>query len=74
MVARRDLRDAGRMDDIDERIAFGRLTGPLLDRLDLNDDARAAVLDALWRERASLSRWLLLTDGCGAADGPPSAH
>jgi len=62
------------MDDIDERIAFARLAEPLLERLALEGAAREAAFAELWRERASLTRWLLLLEETGPAAAPRSGH
>jgi hypothetical protein len=51
-----------RMDDIDEFLAFRRLAEPLIAHLRLDHDAREAVTAEMWRERATLTRWLLLRD------------
>jgi hypothetical protein len=60
------------MDTHDERIALQRLAEPLLAGID-DPVARGALLEALWQERASLARWLLLSAPAGDAE-PVSGH
>jgi len=50
-----------RMDTHDERIALQRLAEPMLRGIE-DETVRAALLEALWQERGSLTRWLLLAD------------
>lgn len=62
------------MDDIDERIAFGRLAEPLLQRLGVQGTTRDEVVAELWRERASLTRWLPLIDDAASVERPSAGH
>ena len=63
------------MDDIDERMAFARLAEPLLAHLEAAGAAREAAFAEMWRERASLTGWLLLLlEGAGPPGGPRSGH
>ena len=60
------------MDTRDERIALQRLAEPMLAGIE-DETVRAALLEALWRERASLTRWLLLNAPAGDAE-PVAGH
>jgi hypothetical protein len=64
------------MDDIDERIAFGRLVEPLVRELVATGTQRREALDALWRERAALTPYLVLRAPCetAATDDDPDGR